>query len=146
MKAIVTVIGKDQVGITAAVCSLLAQHSINILDISQTILQEYFTMVMLVDTAACDKSIVEISQLLEQAGQERGLSIRIQRETLGSQSDALIEFDVVSDDTRCADYHTCAVVDREVTANLGGRMNINTCFAVRHFRNDTRNQGDTQFQ
>ena len=74
------------------------------------------------------------------------LSIRIQRETLGSQSDALIEFDVVSDDTRCADYHTCAVVDREVTANLGGRMNINTCFAVRHFRNDTRNQGDTQFQ
>ena len=79
MKAIVTVIGKDQVGITAAVCSLLAQHSINILDISQTILQEYFTMVMLVDTAACDKSIVEISQLLEQAGQERGLSIRIQR-------------------------------------------------------------------
>ena len=82
MKAIVTVIGKDQVGITAAVCSLLAQHSINILDISQTILQEYFTMVMLVDTAACDKSIVEISQLLEQAGQERGLSIRIQREDI----------------------------------------------------------------
>ena len=77
MKAIVTVIGKDQVGITAAVCSLLAQHSINILDISQTILQEYFTMVMLVDTAACDKSIVEISQLLE-----RGLSIRIQREDI----------------------------------------------------------------
>ena len=57
MKAIVTVIGKDQVGITAAVCSLLAQHSINILDISQTILQDYFTMVMLVDTTACDKSI-----------------------------------------------------------------------------------------
>ena len=81
MKAIVTVIGKDQVGITAAVCSLLAQHSINILDISQTILQEYFTMVMLV-AAACDKSIVEISQLLEQAGQERGLSIRIQREDI----------------------------------------------------------------
>ncbi len=82
MKAIVTVIGKDQVGITAAVCSLLAQHSINILDISQTILQEYFTMVMLVDTTACDKSIVEISQLLEDAGRERNLSIRIQREDI----------------------------------------------------------------
>ena len=53
MKAIVTVIGKDRVGITAAVCALLAQHSINILDISQTVLQDYFTMVMLVDTAAC---------------------------------------------------------------------------------------------
>ena len=59
MKAIVTVIGKDQVGITAAVCSLLAQHSINILDISQTILQEYFTMVMLVDTTACDGTITQ---------------------------------------------------------------------------------------
>ena len=52
MKAIVTVIGRDKVGITAAVCALLAQHSINILDISQTVLQEYFTMVMLVDLSA----------------------------------------------------------------------------------------------
>ena len=82
MKAIVTVIGKDQVGITAAVCSLLAEHHINILDISQTILQEYFTMVMLVDTSACDQSIVEIAGLLETAGQQRGLSIRIQREDI----------------------------------------------------------------
>ena len=82
MKAIVTVIGKDQVGIIASVCALLSAHKVNVLDISQTVLQEYFTMVMLVDTAACDKSIVEISQLLEQAGQERGLSIRIQREDI----------------------------------------------------------------
>ena len=69
MKAIVTVIGRDKVGITAAVCALLAQHSINILDISQTILQDYFTMVMM-------------SDLLEQAGREQGLSIRIQREDI----------------------------------------------------------------
>ena len=82
MKAIVTVIGKDQVGITAAVCSLLAQHSINILDISQTILQEYFTMVMLVDTAACEQSIGEMADILEQAGREQNLSIRIQREDI----------------------------------------------------------------
>ena len=82
MKAIVTVIGKDRVGITAAVCSLLAQHNINILDITQTVLQEYFTMVMLVDTAACVASIGEMSDLLEQAGQEQGLSIRIQREDI----------------------------------------------------------------
>ena len=52
MKAIVTVIGKDRVGITASVCALLAEHNINILDITQTVLQEYFTMVMLVDTSA----------------------------------------------------------------------------------------------
>ncbi len=82
MKAIVTVIGRDKVGITAAVCSLLAQHSINILDISQTVLQEYFTMVMLVDTAACTVSIGEMSDLLERAGKEQELSIRIQREDI----------------------------------------------------------------
>ncbi|MFR6185988.1 MAG: ACT domain-containing protein [Lawsonibacter sp.] len=72
MKAIVTVIGKDRVGITASVCSLLAQHSINILDISQTVLQEYFTMVMLVDTSACSASIGEMSDLLDQAGPGAG--------------------------------------------------------------------------
>lgn len=82
MKAIVTVIGKDRVGITAAVCSLLAQHNINILDITQTVLQEFFTMVMLVDTSACQQSIGEMADILEQAGKEQGLSIRIQREDI----------------------------------------------------------------
>ena len=82
MKAIVTVIGKDRVGITAAVCSLLARHNINILDITQTVLQEFFTMVMLVDTSACAQSIGEMADILEQAGKEQGLSIRIQREDI----------------------------------------------------------------
>ena len=82
MKAIVTVIGRDRVGITAAVCSLLAQHNINILDITQTVLQEFFTMVMLVDTAACARSIGDMADILEQAGKEQGLSIRIQREDI----------------------------------------------------------------
>ena len=82
MKAIVSVIGKDRVGITAAVCSLLAQHNINILDITQTVLQEFFTMVMLVDTSACAQSIGEMADILEQAGKEQGLSIRIQREDI----------------------------------------------------------------
>ena len=82
MKAIVTVIGKDRVGITAAVCALLAQHNINILDISQTVLQDYFTMVMLVDTAACTASIGEMADLLAQAGKAQALSIRIQREDI----------------------------------------------------------------
>ena len=82
MKAIVTVIGKDRVGITAGVCALLAQHNINILDITQTVLQEYFTMVMLVDTSACTASIGEMSDILEQAGKEQSLSIRIQREDI----------------------------------------------------------------
>ena len=82
MRAIVTVIGKDRVGITAAVCSLLAQHNINILDITQTVLQEFFTMVMLVDTSACQQSIGDMADILEQAGKEQELSIRIQREDI----------------------------------------------------------------
>ena len=82
MRAIVTVLGKDRVGITAAVCSLLAQHNINILDITQTVLQEYFTMVMLVDTSACTVSIGEMRDILEKDGEAQNLSIRIQREDI----------------------------------------------------------------
>ena len=73
MKAIVTVIGRDQVGITAAVCSLLAQHQINILDISQTV-RPYLT--------ASTSSIGALSAVLEEAGKAQGLSIRIQREDI----------------------------------------------------------------
>ena len=82
MKAIVTVIGKDKVGITANVCALLAQNNINILDITQPVLQEYFTMVMLVDTSACTQSIGDMADILEKAGREQELSIRIQREDI----------------------------------------------------------------
>ena len=82
MKAIVTVIGKDQMGIIASVCALLSGYDVNILNISQSILQEYFVMVMLVDLTNCKSSIVELSEKLDQSGQERGLSIRIQREDI----------------------------------------------------------------
>ena len=82
MKAIITVLGKDQVGIIAGVSSLLARWNVNVLDISQTILQENFTMVMLVDTAACTASVGEMADILEQAGKEQNLSIRIQREDI----------------------------------------------------------------
>ncbi len=82
MRAIVTVIGKDQVGIIAAVCSLLSDKGVNILDISQTILQEYFTMIMLVDTAGCSISFDALAGELKQNGQDMALSIRIQREDI----------------------------------------------------------------
>lgn len=82
MKAIVTVIGKDQVGIIANVCALLSEHGVNILDINQTVLQEYFTMVMLVDLSACKAPIVDLGDQLDKAGQARNLSIRIQREDI----------------------------------------------------------------
>ncbi|MBR5381742.1 MAG: ACT domain-containing protein [Oscillospiraceae bacterium] len=82
MKAIVTVIGKDRVGIIADVCSLLAQNGVNILDISQTVMREYFTMVMLVDTSGSSLAFSELASLLDQRGAEKNLSIRIQREDI----------------------------------------------------------------
>ncbi len=82
MRAIVTVIGKDQVGIIAGVCAILSENGINILDISQTILQDYFTMIMLVDTAGCTVPFNELSQLLHDKGEAMGMSIRIQREDI----------------------------------------------------------------
>ena len=82
MRAIVTVIGKDQVGIIADVCSLLAAKGVNILDISQTILQEYFTMIMLVNLTGSGTPFSELSAELGKNGEERGLSIRIQREDI----------------------------------------------------------------
>ena len=82
MRAIVTVIGKDTVGIIARVCTLLADNQVNILDISQTVMQEYFTMIMLVDTEKCTVSFLELERQLKQQGEEMGLSIRIQREDI----------------------------------------------------------------
>jgi ACT domain-containing protein len=82
MRAIVTVIGKDRVGIIASVCTCLAQHNVNVLDISQTILESNFVMNMLVDTAACTVPFAELAELLDQAGSEMGMSIRIQREDI----------------------------------------------------------------
>ena len=83
MRAVITVAGKDQVGIIAAVTKELAEQNVNVLDITQTILPpDFFTMVMLVDTSACAQSIGDMSDILDQAGKEQGLSIRIQREDI----------------------------------------------------------------
>ena len=82
MKAIVTVIGKDTVGIIAAVCALLAEQNVNVLDISQTVMQDYFTMIMMVDLSQSKASFAGLAAELEQAGEAKGLSIRIQREDI----------------------------------------------------------------
>lgn len=82
MRAIVTVIGKDRVGIIADVTALLAQHGVNVLDISQTVLQEYFTMIMLVDAAQCTVPFADLARTLDEAGTQRGLQIRAQREDI----------------------------------------------------------------
>ena len=82
MKAIVTVAGKDQVGIIAAVCVKLAEYNVNVLDISQTVMQGYFTMMMVVDVSAATMPLAELVVLMEEMGKERGLSIRLQREDI----------------------------------------------------------------
>ena len=82
MKAIVTVVGKDQVGIIAGVCNRLAEFNVNVLDISQTVMQGYFTMMMAVDVSACTVPLAQLCEEMEKAGKERGLSIRVQREDI----------------------------------------------------------------
>lgn len=82
MKAIITVIGKDTTGIIASVCTLLAENEINILDISQTVMDGFFTMTMLVDLTGSIVSFADISDKLTAKGEEMGLSIRIQREDI----------------------------------------------------------------
>ncbi len=82
MKAIVSVLGKDRVGITAAVCMKLAENNINILDISQTIMDGNFSMVMIVDMEAATRSIKEMGDVLQDLGSEISQTIRIQREDI----------------------------------------------------------------
>lgn len=81
-KAIITVVGKDQVGIIAKVCNYLADKNINILDISQTILQGYFNMMMIVDTSKAKEEFGMIADGLETLGETIGVNIKLQHEEI----------------------------------------------------------------
>ncbi|MBO5647512.1 MAG: ACT domain-containing protein [Kiritimatiellae bacterium] len=78
-KAIITVVGKDVVGIIAKTSAYLAKNNINILDISQTVVQEYFNMMMIVDISSCRKNFEAFSSGLSDLGSEMGLKIRCQK-------------------------------------------------------------------
>ncbi len=80
-RTIITVVGKDAVGIIAKVCTYLAQNGVNILDISQTIVQGFFNMMMIVDTGNV-KSFDNLSHELEQIGDEIGVVIKCQHEEI----------------------------------------------------------------
>lgn len=82
MRAIVSVIGKDKSGIIAAVSTALFNLGVNIEDISQTIMQDYFTMIMLVDLSGSTKKLSELSEILEQKGKEAGVLVKIQHEDI----------------------------------------------------------------
>ncbi|MDY5578024.1 MAG: ACT domain-containing protein [Lachnospiraceae bacterium] len=81
-KTIITVVGKDTVGIIAKVCTYLAENSVNILDISQTIVQGYFNMMMIVDANAAQKEFSQLSDELSSLGDEIGVQIKMQSEDI----------------------------------------------------------------
>lgn len=78
-KAIITVVGKDTVGIIAKVCTYLAENKINILDISQTIVQGYFNMMMIVDMSQVDNTFETVNDSLTEIGKGMGVEIKCQR-------------------------------------------------------------------
>lgn len=81
-KTIITVVGLDTVGIIAKVCTYLANNNINILDISQTIIDEYLNMMMITDASKCEKDAGTIAQEMKALGEEMGLVIRCQHEDI----------------------------------------------------------------
>ena len=81
-KTIITVVGKDTVGIIAKVCTYLAENKINILDISQTIVQGYFNMMMIVDLSKSEKQFAAVAEDLEHVGEGLGVSVKCQREEI----------------------------------------------------------------
>lgn len=81
-RTIITVVGKDTVGIIARVCTYLADNGINVLDISQTIVQGFFNMMMIVDASDCTKAFAEMSEDLKQLGEEIGVTIQCQHEEI----------------------------------------------------------------
>lgn len=81
-KVIITVVGKDTVGIIAKVCTYLAESRVNVLDISQTIVSGYFNMMMITDLQEATKSFSDISAQLEELGQQIGVSIKCQKEEI----------------------------------------------------------------
>lgn len=81
-KTIITVVGKDTVGIIARVCTYLAENRVNILDISQTIVQDYFNMMMVVDANNAAKPFGELSDEITKLGTEIGVQIKMQQEDI----------------------------------------------------------------
>lgn len=82
MRAVVTVIGKDKTGIIAKVSTFLAERGVNILDISQTILQDYFAMIMLVDLSKSNAKLASLAEECTALGEKIGMSIHLQHEDI----------------------------------------------------------------
>ncbi|MPN25427.1 hypothetical protein SDC9_172836 [bioreactor metagenome] len=82
MRIVLTIVGKDRVGIIAKVSNLLAEHGVNILNINQNILEGFFNMVLIADMAAADVSLKDLQEMAAQIGQEIGVEIKVQHEEI----------------------------------------------------------------
>ena len=82
MRAVLTVVGKDKTGIIATVSTFLAERKVNILDISQTILQDYFAMIMLVDISKASVALARLAEECAELGKKIGMSIHVQHEEI----------------------------------------------------------------
>lgn len=82
MKAVITVIGKDMVGILAKVSGICAESNVNIMDVTQSILQDMFCMIMMADTSKSSVSLAEFSEILSKYGEENGLVIHVMHEDI----------------------------------------------------------------
>ncbi len=82
MRAIISVIGHDKTGILAAVSSKCAEHNVNVEDVTQKVLREFFAMIMLVDMEKCDVSLVEFGEKMNELGKEIGMSIHVMHEDI----------------------------------------------------------------
>jgi ACT domain-containing protein len=81
-RAIITILGRDQTGIIAWVSGRLAEYNVNILDISQTIVNEFFTMIMVADLNPANIGLVDLARILEKEGNDKGLQVKAQHEDI----------------------------------------------------------------
>ncbi len=82
MRAVITVLGKDMVGILAKVCTICANNGANVVEVTQSVLQEFFAMIMLVDLSSSSSSVTELSEELTAMGDEMGLRIHVMHEDI----------------------------------------------------------------
>lgn len=82
MRAVVSVIGKDTVGILAKTTAVCAEHRVNVVDVTQSVLQDLFAMIMLIDVTDCDIPLTELTDRFEALGNEMGLSIHVMHEDI----------------------------------------------------------------
>lgn len=82
MRAVVTVVGKDKTGIISKISTFLAEKKVNILDISQTILEDYFAMIMLVDLSAATEKLADLAEDCKTMGEKIGMSVHVQHEDI----------------------------------------------------------------